>query len=154
MVVAAYARDLLCRTPFGKSRLKGNLWTLECELRQYLHLLGLCWCNIVDLDIWSDLGSLLTKVDGMVHKEYGREQENILTWFKLLDYTSLQNDLISRKQEGTGVWLSDSPEYQQWESTKGHILFCPGIWGHVHETSDDQKASMTSNPTNREISGV
>ncbi|KLJ13681.1 hypothetical protein EMPG_11394 [Blastomyces silverae] len=69
------------------------------------------------------------QVDGIVDTQYDGEQEKILTWLTSLDFGPLQNDLIGRKQEGTGEWLVETSEYQQWETTRGCILFCPGIPG-------------------------
>jgi hypothetical protein len=45
------------------------------------------------------------------------------------DFPAQQQDIISRRQEGTGQWLLRSPEFQTWlNGTKG-TLFCPGIPG-------------------------
>jgi len=45
------------------------------------------------------------------------------------DYASQQSDLISRRQEGTGQWLLDSNEFQEWVKQETQTLFCPGIPG-------------------------
>jgi hypothetical protein len=53
----------------------------------------------------------------------------ILNWLTPIDYTSQQNDFISQRQAGTGQWLLDSEQYQEWLEVKGQTLFCPGIPG-------------------------
>ena len=60
---------------------------------------------------------------------YDRKQQAILDWLTSVDYSTQQNDFIARRQEGTGGWLVGSDEFQQWENSRGGILFCPGIPG-------------------------
>ena len=57
------------------------------------------------------------------------EDLNILKWLTPIDYTTHQSDYINRRQPGTGQWLLDSAEYQEWLKTPGKTLFCPGIPG-------------------------
>ena len=46
-----------------------------------------------------------------------------------MDYVSQQNDFISRRQEGTGQWLLESAEFQNWLGAGRKTLFCPGMPG-------------------------
>jgi len=62
-------------------------------------------------------------------REQQREYETILNWLTPIDFVSQQNDIISRRQKGTGTWLLGSMEYQSWREIKGQRLFCPGIPG-------------------------
>ena len=73
-------------------------------------------------DIQDNLGKVL-------HRQYNREQQAILNWLTSVDYSTQQNDFIARRQEGTGEWLVESDEFQQWENNKRGFLFCPGIPG-------------------------
>jgi len=57
------------------------------------------------------------------------EDHEILRWLTPIDYSSRQRDYIERRQEGTGQWLLDSPEFQTWLQTDKQTLFCPGIPG-------------------------
>ena len=57
------------------------------------------------------------------------EDLNILKWLTPIDYAAQQSDHISRRQPGTGQWLLDSAEYQEWLKSPGKTLFCPGIPG-------------------------
>src|ERR1700735_132511 len=74
------------------------------------------------IDIQDSIGKVL-------HRQYDREQQAILDWLTSADYSTQQNDFIARRQEGTGEWLVESDEFQQWENNKRRILFCPGIPG-------------------------
>ncbi|KAG7289878.1 hypothetical protein NEMBOFW57_006255 [Staphylotrichum longicolle] len=58
-----------------------------------------------------------------------RENKAVLDWVTTADYSSQQSDFIRRRQAGTGQWLLDSTEYQQWTETAKQTLFCPGIPG-------------------------
>ena len=57
------------------------------------------------------------------------ERQSILDWLTTTDYASQQNDFINRRQAGTGQWLLDSVEFQEWLKTKQQTLFCPGMPG-------------------------
>ncbi len=59
----------------------------------------------------------------------GQEHQAILDWLTSIDYASLQNDYLTRRQPGTGQWLLDSAKYQTWVLTSQQTLFCPGIPG-------------------------
>jgi hypothetical protein len=56
-------------------------------------------------------------------------RQTILDWLTSVDYAAQQNDFLSRRQTGTGLWLLDSAEYQTWLITNKQTLFCPGIPG-------------------------
>ena len=58
-----------------------------------------------------------------------QDDQAILNWITPSDYTSQQSDFIGRRQEGTGQWLLDSFEFQNWLRTAEKTLFCPGIPG-------------------------
>ncbi|KAH9898943.1 ankyrin repeat-containing domain protein [Xylariomycetidae sp. FL2044] len=62
-------------------------------------------------------------------RDAGEERRRILDWISPTDYTSEQNDFLSRRQPGTGQWLLDSTEYQTWLQTNGSTLYCHGMPG-------------------------
>src|ERR1700722_20159857 len=80
-------------------------------------------------DIQESLHDVSRNIDRVLHRQHDREQQAILDWLKSVDYSPQQNDFIGRRQEGTGQWLVESDEFQQWENNKKCILFCPGIPG-------------------------
>ncbi len=80
------------------------------------------------------LGARIHKEVTQARKEQQRwqadwESKAVLDWVTTVDYSSQQSDFIRRRQPGTGRWLLDSTEYQQWTRTAKHTLFCPGISG-------------------------
>lgn len=62
-------------------------------------------------------------------REAVEERNALLDWLTPVDYASQQSDFISRRQEGTGQWLLDSEEFQEWIETDEQTLFSPGIPG-------------------------
>lgn len=84
-----------------------------------------------------------------------QRSKEILDWLLEDDYGAQQSDLLRRRQAGTGQWLLDSPEYQNWVATPQTTLFCPGIPGAgktmltsivvddmQNRLTDDEHASM------------
>ena len=63
--------------------------------------------------------------------DQGRRQEHqdIVEWLTPTDYAPQQSDSISRRHEGTGQWLLNSNEFQEWLTQSKQTLFCPGIPG-------------------------
>jgi Cdc6-like AAA superfamily ATPase len=57
------------------------------------------------------------------------ERRAVLDWLTLTDYSTHQSDSINRRQEGTGLWLLNSTEFQEWVNHSKKTLFCPGIPG-------------------------
>ncbi|CAI7569589.1 unnamed protein product [Penicillium manginii] len=50
-------------------------------------------------------------------------------WLTPTNFFAVQNDVISKRQEGTGEWLLHSAEYKTWSCGKQRTLFCQGIPG-------------------------
>lgn len=57
------------------------------------------------------------------------ERQAVADWLTITDYSTHQSDSINRRQEGTGLWLLDSSEFQEWVNHGKKTLFCPGIPG-------------------------
>lgn len=57
------------------------------------------------------------------------EERDVVKWLSPLDFSSKQNDALSRRQEGTGQWLLKSTEFRSWLDTAGTVLWCPGMPG-------------------------
>jgi hypothetical protein len=72
----------------------------------------------------------VANVVNVLHSQH-RDQEHqaILDWLTPIDYGPQQTDYIRRRQQGTGQWLLDSPQFHAWRETDKQTLFCPGIPG-------------------------
>jgi Cdc6-like AAA superfamily ATPase len=62
-----------------------------------------------------------------VHRD--KEHETILNRLTPVNYAPQHNDIISRRQPGTGQWLLNSEKFRAWMKTDRQTLFCPGIPG-------------------------
>ncbi|KAI0147300.1 hypothetical protein GGR57DRAFT_258771 [Xylariaceae sp. FL1272] len=73
----------------------------------------------------------MIKEDTTYTKSYLNKKEDIeiLDWLIPTDYGPQQTDNLKRRQPGTGQWLLDSEEYQNWIKEPNKTLFCPGIPG-------------------------
>ena len=65
----------------------------------------------------------------LVRHQKNQESQGILDWLTPTDFVAQQNDLVARRQAGTGQWLLESTEYQSWRETNKQTIFCPGIPG-------------------------
>lgn len=55
--------------------------------------------------------------------------EKLMQWLSPTDFSTQQQDILSRRQEGTGQWFLDSPEFRRWLEGSERTLFCPGMPG-------------------------
>ena len=90
--------------------------------------------NASTLTLASELSSTIK--DGMDqlnqrqhNQERCQEHQIIVDWLTPIDYAPQQSDFVARRQEGTGQWLLDSKEFNEWLDQSKQTLFCPGIPG-------------------------
>lgn len=57
------------------------------------------------------------------------DHQKFLNWLTSVDYSSQQSDYLKRRQSGTGQWLLESRNFQNWLNSGKKTLFCPGIPG-------------------------
>jgi hypothetical protein len=65
------------------------------------------------------------QLNTQVHQQH----YTVMQWLSQTDFPAQQHDIISRRHEGTGQWLLDSPEFTGWLQGANKTLFCPGIPG-------------------------
>ncbi|KAL8896861.1 MAG: hypothetical protein Q9192_002870 [Flavoplaca navasiana] len=68
-------------------------------------------------------------VDNQHINEAATRQKEILEWLSPLNFFTTQQDIIARREEGTGQWLLDSSHFNHWLSGADRTLCCPGIPG-------------------------
>ncbi len=59
-----------------------------------------------------------------------QRRRQVEEWLSPLNFFETQSDKLSRRVEGTGRWLLESPEYQAWSAGGNNgVLLCTGIPG-------------------------
>jgi hypothetical protein len=61
--------------------------------------------------------------------QQGQLCDIILKWISSTDFPAQQSDMIDRRQEETGQWFLDAPEFNNWIHGSKETLFCPGMPG-------------------------
>ncbi|MCJ1394650.1 hypothetical protein MMC18_007530 [Xylographa bjoerkii] len=73
----------------------------------------------------ADAGKIYKSIEG---KENSSERDSILNWLSSLDFHEKQKATFAKHQEGTGQWLLNANEFQQWFlGGQNSTLWCPGI---------------------------
>ncbi|KAF3316763.1 hypothetical protein TWF173_001426 [Orbilia oligospora] len=57
------------------------------------------------------------------------DDRKVLEWLTPMEYGPVHNDIVQRRQSGTGKWFLGSEEFTNWLQGSREILFCPGIPG-------------------------
>lgn len=65
----------------------------------------------------------------LVQEQKRQRHHTITNWVSSIDFAAQQSDIISRRQQGTGIWFTESLEFLDWLQGPNRILFCPGIPG-------------------------
>jgi Cdc6-like AAA superfamily ATPase len=68
-------------------------------------------------------------VDAIQQDQDRQRHRLIMDWLSAADFAAQQSDFIARRQEETGLWFLNSPEFTEWVSGASPTLFCPGIPG-------------------------
>ena len=69
------------------------------------------------------------RVGDLQLSEDQRERQDLLEWLSPLSFPAQQSAIFNRRQEGTGQWFFESPEFKNWMSKSGQTLLCRGIPG-------------------------
>ncbi|KAF5648056.1 xylosidase glycosyl hydrolase [Fusarium sp. NRRL 52700] len=93
-----------------------------------------------DVEVERPLKDLLNNVHSLVSetredvaeiRSYQSKEDDIkiLDWLTKVDYGLQQSEFQRVQEPGTGRWLLDTSEYQNWLKTPGQTLFCRGMPG-------------------------
>ncbi|PSN59030.1 hypothetical protein BS50DRAFT_661069, partial [Corynespora cassiicola Philippines] len=91
------------------------------------------------VDVYNDSKAIKVGVDVLQHDQDRQRHCRIMDWISSADFPAQQSDLVGRRQEATGLWFLDSPEFTEWvgglssssspSPSPSQTLFCPGIPG-------------------------
>ena len=76
-----------------------------------------------------NLATLETRVGSLQLRNHQHERQALLEWITPLNFPAQQSVVFSRRQEGTGQWLLESPEFEKWRNKPRETLLCRGIPG-------------------------
>ncbi|KAH0426562.1 ankyrin repeat protein [Colletotrichum camelliae] len=119
---------------FGWTRLKATLLSERAQSAiQNLHR----QCQIINNTILIDNTTLAVNTNlevrstrkELTERHLDEKKRKILDWITPIDFAAQQIDNLERRQEGTGQWLLESPEFQTWIEEDRATLFCPGMPG-------------------------
>ncbi|KAJ6088094.1 hypothetical protein N7499_004276 [Penicillium canescens] len=77
----------------------------------------------------SKTDALLADMKNLASKALTAEEEAQLVWISDAPYSDRQRALQKKRTSDTGLWLLDSPEYNDWKTAPGSLLWLPGISG-------------------------
>ena len=72
---------------------------------------------------------LESNLDAMRQEGDRAKLDSLLTWISPTEFSAQQSDIMTHRQEDTGQWFLDAPEFLKWLSEPKQTLFCPGIPG-------------------------
>ncbi|KAL2802705.1 purine and uridine phosphorylase [Aspergillus granulosus] len=89
-----------------------------------------CAAKVVEMEEVLDVLSNIQTSVSMIKSSINASQENeLLIWLSPKDYGSEQTDMLSQRQEGTGTWLLERAEFQNWVSESSKTIYCRGMPG-------------------------
>lgn len=65
----------------------------------------------------------------MQESQDSEQYRGTMDWLSSTNFPAQQSDIISKRQEGTGNWFLESPEFTKFLQGVKQNLFCPGIPG-------------------------
>ena len=76
-----------------------------------------------------EITALAGRVQCLQLRNEDQERCKILDSVSAMNYATKQSTVLDQRQEGTGQWLLDSKEFQEWMRNNGGILLCTGMPG-------------------------
>lgn len=81
------------------------------------------------IEVQEDVKDVANSVNEILQRHHNEEEVNMLQWLTPIEYGLQQHDFHSRCQPGTGQWLLNTKEFQDWENTEQQTLACHGMPG-------------------------
>ena len=117
---------------FGKTEVNKTLMSVE-RLKTLLNLASLNDVGILTQKIKVDSEMLIRDVaeikDGLERQEMDKECQVLGDWLSPFDFNAIQQGVFSKCHAGTGKWMLESDQFQQWSRGHKETLWCPGIPG-------------------------
>lgn len=85
--------------------------------------------EIVDANIEVAHSAMKKMHSGIDRYHQDAESAKIIEWLSTLNFFAQHADLMHSRQEGTGLWFLEAPEFMEWRDQPGQTLVCTGIAG-------------------------
>ncbi|KAF4997410.1 hypothetical protein FDECE_12088 [Fusarium decemcellulare] len=85
--------------------------------------------NTILVDLQHTQNNIEDGFNRLHNRQMSLDDKAALDWITPIDYAPQQSDIYNRRQPGTGEWLIESDEFQDWLKADQQTLFCPGIPG-------------------------
>ncbi|TVY83735.1 Ankyrin repeat domain-containing protein [Lachnellula suecica] len=106
-----------------------NVAELRARISSSIGLLTAFNSGITKSITKEDLEATKQAVERLTQHQDDAQRHDIEKWISSDKPSAKQNDIFRRRQEGTGEWLLESPEYRTWYKGEKQTLFCQGIPG-------------------------
>jgi hypothetical protein len=60
------------------------------------------------------------------HLDPNKSSEEFVNWISAISFDEEHHQALDQHTEGTGIWILESPEFQQWVTKEFKVLWCPG----------------------------
>ncbi|KFY65629.1 hypothetical protein V496_02442 [Pseudogymnoascus sp. VKM F-4515 (FW-2607)] len=80
-------------------------------------------------EIKNNTAASTSGVKSMQESQDSEQYRATMDWLSSTNFPAQQSDIISKRQEGTGNWFLESPEFSKFLQGVKQTLFCPGIPG-------------------------
>ena len=117
---------------FDKPEVNKTLISLE-RLKSLINLALMNDVGILTQKIKVDSEMLIREVaeikDGLERQKIDKECQVVGDWLSPFDFNAIQQEIFRKCHAGTGKWMLESDEFQQWLNSHNETLWCRGIPG-------------------------
>jgi hypothetical protein len=68
-------------------------------------------------------------LDAIQKHQRDQLRDKMLNWISSDNFSTQLSDFIGRREEGTGMWFLNTPQFKTWVQGSKQTLFCPGVPG-------------------------
>jgi hypothetical protein len=65
-------------------------------------------------------------LSGSSHLDPNKSSEELVNWISTISFNEEHRQAFDQHTQGTGTWILESPEFQQWVANEFRVLWCPG----------------------------
>ncbi|OQE19034.1 hypothetical protein PENSTE_c016G01255 [Penicillium steckii] len=109
--------------------LKGAIGEKEVALKSFAVLTADLECRKQAESILSGIDEAVGKLKMIQSQTRSLQDQQILGWLSTFSYSDAQNNTQRNRASNTGDWFLNSPEYIEWKSTPGRVLWAYGAVG-------------------------